>query len=117
MELAIGGLFFAAAALAVAAMGFAIQRGATCTVAAVDEVLTQRRASRLVALVEASLRVAIGLAIARQLHWLAQPPAGFELSAWTVVGAALLGLALGSTQPMIGGGTSTASRKRGRCLA
>ena len=92
MELAIGGVFFVAAALAVAAMGFAIQRGATCTVAAVDELLTQRRASRLVALVEASLWVTIGLAIARQLHWLAQPPAGFALSGWTVVGAALLGL-------------------------
>ena len=65
MELAIGGVFFVAAALAVAAMGFAIQRGATCTVAAVDELLTQRRASRLVALVEASLWVTIGLAIAR----------------------------------------------------
>ena len=36
--------------------------------------------------------VTIGLAIARQLHWLAQPPAGFALSGWTVVGAALLGL-------------------------
>ena len=92
MELAIGGVFFVAAALAVAAMGFAIERGATCTVAAVDELLTQRRASRLVALVEASLWVTMGLAITRQLHWLARPPAGFALSGWTVAGAALLGL-------------------------
>ena len=92
MELAIGGLVFAVAALAAAAMGFAIQRGATCTVAAVDELLSQRRATRLLALVEASLWVTIGLAVAQQLHWLARPPAGFALSGWTVAGAALLGL-------------------------
>ena len=92
MELVIGGLFFLLAALAVAAMGFAIQRGATCTVAAVDEVLTQRRTTRLVALVEASLWVTVGLAAATRLHWLAHSPAGFALTGWTIIGAVLLGL-------------------------
>lgn len=43
------------AILCVGVMGFAIQRGATCTVAAVEEVLTERRAHRLVAMLEASL--------------------------------------------------------------
>ena len=37
------------AVLAVGVMGFAIQRGATCTVAAVDEVVSKRRFRRLAA--------------------------------------------------------------------
>ena len=37
------GAAFAAAAGAAALMGFAIQRGATCTVAAVDEIVGGRR--------------------------------------------------------------------------
>jgi uncharacterized membrane protein YedE/YeeE len=72
-------------------MGFAIQRGATCTVAAVDEVLTKRKASRLIAMLEASLWVTGGLALARQLGLLATPPAAFALSAWVFIGGALLG--------------------------
>ena len=46
-----------AAVVCVFVMGFAIQRGATCTVAAVDEVLNRRRAHRLLAMLEASLWV------------------------------------------------------------
>ena len=42
-------------------MGFAIQRGATCTVAAVDEVLGTRSIRRLAAMVEASVWVTGGL--------------------------------------------------------
>ena len=92
MELLLASPAFVVVALAVAVMGFAIQRGATCTVAAVDKLLTSRRATRLVALVEASLWVAGGLVLAHQLHWLGQPPGGYALSGWTVFGAALLGL-------------------------
>ena len=92
MDLMANSLAFGAAALAAATMGFAIQRGATCTVAAVDEIVTQRRASRLIALLEASLWVAGGLLIARRLGWVAQVPAAYGLSGWTFVGAALLGL-------------------------
>ncbi len=88
----IASLAYALAALAAAAMGFAIQRGATCTVAAVDEVLNERRATRLLALLEASVWVAGGLLIAQQLHWLGPAPAGYRLSGWTVLGAATLGL-------------------------
>lgn len=80
------------AILCVGVMGFAIQRGATCTVAAVDEVLTKRRAHRLVAMLEASLWVAGGLALARLAHLAGSMPAGYAVSAWTVVGGALLGL-------------------------
>ena len=38
-------------------MGFAIQRGATCTVAAVDEFVTRRKLNRLISMIEASLWV------------------------------------------------------------
>ena len=78
--------------LCVGVMGFAIQRGATCTVAAVDEVLNKRRAHRLMAMLEASLWVAGGLALAQLAHLAGSMPGGYQISAWTVVGGALLGL-------------------------
>jgi toxin CptA len=80
------------AILCVGVMGFAIQRGATCTVAAVDEVLTKRRAHRLLAMLEASLWVAGGLALAQLAHLSGSMPAGYAVSVWTIVGGALLGL-------------------------
>jgi toxin CptA len=73
-------------------MGYAIQRGATCTVAAVDEVITQRSFARLLSLLEAALWVAGGLVVAEALHVLPKMPAGYAASAWTVIGGALLGL-------------------------
>ena len=71
-------------------MGYAIQRGATCTVAAVDELLTKRKAKRLIAMLEASLWVAGGLALAKLLGVLAVMPAAYPVSAWVFVGGALL---------------------------
>jgi toxin CptA len=76
----------------VALMGFAIQRGATCTVAAVDELMTQRRAHRLQAMLEASLWVAGGLVLVHALGALPAMPAGFEAGGRTVAGGVLLGL-------------------------
>lgn len=81
-----------AAAACAALMGFAIQRGATCVVAAVDEWTTQRRTTRLRALVEAALWVGGGLLAARAAGLLPHAPGGHALSAWTVAGAALLGV-------------------------
>ena len=81
-----------AAVLCVGAMGFAIQRGGTCTVAAVDEVLNKRRPYRLLAMLEASLWVAGGLALAQLGHLAGSMPAGYTANAWTVIGAVLLGL-------------------------
>jgi len=81
-----------AATLCVGTMGFAIQRGGTCTVAAVDEVLNSRRAHRLLAMLEASLWVAGGLALAQLLHLAGSQPVRFAVSAWTFAGGALLGL-------------------------
>jgi Sulphur transport len=80
------------AALAVAVMGFAIQRGGTCTVAAVDEVLSQRRAHRLAAMLEASLWVIGALALAQMAHIAGSMPAAHAVTACTVAGGVLLGL-------------------------
>ncbi len=80
------------AILSVGLMGFAIQRGGTCMVAAVDEVLSQRRAHRLTAMLEASLWVVGGLALAQLAHWMRGMPGGYDITQWTVVGGLLLGL-------------------------
>jgi toxin CptA len=92
MELMARGLTFVVVALCAGTMGFAIQRGATCTVAAVEEVVARRGAGRLLALVEASAWVAGGLLIAHRLHWLAQVPMGYAVTGGTFAGAVLLGL-------------------------
>jgi toxin CptA len=82
----------AIAAVCAGLMGFAIQRGGTCLVAAVDEVVSKRRASRLVALTEASLLVAAGMVIARLIGALPMAPHGFALTGWTVLGGMIMGL-------------------------
>lgn len=92
MEIALASLAFLIAVLCAGTMGFAIQRGATCTVAAVDEVVSKRRFNRLTALVEASIWVAGGLALAETFHLLRQLPSGYPLSYLTVLGGLLLGL-------------------------
>ena len=75
-----------------AVMGLAIQRGATCTVAAVDEWVTTRRPRRLFAIVEASLWATAAMLIARETGHLPMPPTALAITPWTLVGAALLGL-------------------------
>lgn len=82
----------AAVLASVAVMGFAIQRGATCTVAAIEELLRQRSARRLLAMGEAALWVAGGLSLAQLLGWTALMPAPWPVTAATVGGALLLGL-------------------------
>jgi toxin CptA len=86
------GIAFAIALACAAAMGFAIQRGATCTVIAVAEVVNQRRFRRLGSMVEASLWVLGGLLAARSLNLAYDPPAGYTIGVPTLAGAALLGL-------------------------
>jgi toxin CptA len=92
MDIMLASAAFAAAVLCAATMGFAIQRGATCTVAAVDELLNKRSARRLAAFGEAALWVAGGLLAARALGILPQLPSGHAVSGWTLAGGALLGL-------------------------
>jgi toxin CptA len=92
MPIIVTSLAFVVAALCAGVMGYAIQRGATCTVAAVDEVVTQRTSRRLLSLLEAALWVAGGLVVAETLQVLPKMPSGYAVSGWTVVGGALLGL-------------------------
>jgi toxin CptA len=92
MQIALSSFAFIVALLCAGVMGYAIQRGATCTVAAVDEVVTQRTCRRLLSLLEAAVWVAGGLVVAQALHLLAQMPAGYAVSGWTVIGGVLLGL-------------------------
>ena len=92
MQIVLASLAFAVAALCAGVMGYAIQRGATCTVAAVDEVVAQRSCRRLLGLLEAALWVAGSLIVARTLNLLPAMPAGYAVSWWTVIGGALLGL-------------------------
>ena len=82
----------AVAVICAALMGFAIQRGGTCLVAAVDELVSKRQASRLIALGEASLLVAAGMIAAQLLGLLPMAPKAFALTGWTVAGGAIMGL-------------------------
>jgi TRAP-type C4-dicarboxylate transport system permease small subunit len=92
MSLELLGPAFVAAGFAAAAMGFAIQRGGTCTVAAVDDIVSGRGARRLAAMAEAALWVAGGLLLLHATMRLASAPAGYAVGAFTVLGGALLGL-------------------------
>ncbi len=85
-------MFASISLICAALMGYAIQRGATCTVAAVGEIVESRSAHRLTALTEAALWVAAGLLIARQFGIVMHLPGGIVTSGWTVAGGALLGL-------------------------
>src|SRR5438445_8406810 len=80
------------ASICAALMGFAIQRGGTCLVAAVDEVVSKQRATRLLALAEGSALVAAGIVVAQLLHLLPMAPRAFALTGWTVAGGMIMGL-------------------------
>jgi uncharacterized membrane protein YedE/YeeE len=86
------GAAFLFAFVCVAVMGYAVQRGATCTVAAVDEWVSRKSWRRLRSMAEASLWVAGGLLVAHVLHRLPAMPAGYAVTGWTVAGGVLLGL-------------------------
>ena len=92
MEISLTSAAFVVAAVCVGLMGYAVQRGATCTVAAMDEVVRKRGFNRLTSMLEASIWVAGGLVIAQALHLLPKMPAGYGLTYVTVLGGVLLGL-------------------------
>nr|WP_272873169.1 YeeE/YedE thiosulfate transporter family protein [Sphingomonas arenae] len=73
-------------------MGYAIQRGATCMVAALEEVVQKRRFGRVIALLEAAAIVAGGVALAAALHRLPMQPVNWTPAVTTVAGGVLLGL-------------------------
>ena len=68
MPILLTSIAFLVAAICAGLMGYAIQRGATCTVAAMDELVRRRSVNRLAAMVEASLWVLGGLLLAQGLH-------------------------------------------------
>jgi Sulphur transport len=80
------------AMICAALMGYAIQRGGTCMVAALEEVVTKQRASKFVALFEAGLWVAGGLVVANLLGGLTMAPASHAIGATTIMGGAVLGI-------------------------
>lgn len=86
-----GVIGFALALLCAGLMGYAIQRGATCTVAAMDEIVRHRRATRLAAIIEASIWVTGGLLLASLFGVLAMRPASYAVTGWTMLGGVLLG--------------------------
>jgi len=80
------------ALLAAGTMGFAIQRGATCMVAAVDEAVTQRKFGRASALAEAALWVAGLLALGMLARLPVPSAAAYQAGAVAVLGGAMLGI-------------------------
>lgn len=83
---------FWVALIAAGLIGYAVQRGATCLVAAVDEVVVKRRARRLIALGEAAMWVAGGMLFLHLAGLLPKSGNGLAITARTVVGGALLGV-------------------------
>jgi len=82
----------AVAIVCAALMGFAIQRGGTCLVAAIDEAVSKRTINRLLALAEASALVAAGMVTAQIFGILPMTPHAFALTGWTIVGGMIMGL-------------------------
>lgn len=87
-----GSLVFPIALLAVGVVGFANQRGGTCTLAAVEEIVAEGRYSQLLALFEASLWVAGGLVLFAAFGWFTELPANYAAGIVTIVGGALFGV-------------------------
>lgn len=82
---------FALALFAALAMGFSIQRGGTCMVAAVDQLTNRKSGDRLLALLECSLWTSfLGLvALAAGLPF--SPSPAYQVGSATLVGGLLLG--------------------------
>ncbi len=78
--------------LLAAGMGIAIQRGGTCTVAAVEEIILRRHATQLLAMLLAALWVAGLITLARAAGLSMIEPLGYRATALTVMGGAVLGL-------------------------
>lgn len=82
----------ATALLCAATMGFAIQRGGTCMVAAVQALWHRRSTRRLVALAEGSWWVAGGLALCALAGSTPMLPPQQAIDRFTLIGGAALGL-------------------------
>jgi toxin CptA len=80
------------ALLAVAAIGFANQRGGTCTVAAMSEIVTEGRFGQMAAMMEASIWVAGGLLLLSVLGHSPSVSPGYAASSATIAGGVLFGI-------------------------
>jgi toxin CptA len=83
---------FLIALTAVGTMGFANQRGGTCTVAALEEVVLKRTFKRLIALFEASLWAAAGFVLLSAAGLLAAIPVNYAVGVETTLGGVLFGI-------------------------
>jgi uncharacterized membrane protein YedE/YeeE len=83
---------FLIALAAVGAMGFANQRGSTCTVAALEEVVLNGTFKRLIALFEASLWAGAGLVLLNAAGLLASVPVNYAVGVGTIMGGFLFGI-------------------------
>lgn len=88
--MSISSFFIALAAAGI--VGFANQRGGTCAVAAIEEIVERRRFTRLLALLEASLWVGAGLLLMNAISVLPSVPPGYEPGRSTIAGGILFGL-------------------------
>lgn len=82
----------AIALLSAALMGLAIQRGGTCMVAAVDQIVRERKADKAAALGEAAIWVGGLVAIAAAAGWLDADAAAYPVTLGTATGGLLLGI-------------------------
>lgn len=73
-------------------VGFAIQRGTTCVVRAVDDLVTRGRPGLFLGFLECALWVGAAYGIGSLFGLSGFPPAGFELTVLTVAGGALFGI-------------------------
>lgn len=78
--------------VAVGVMGFATQRGSTCTVAAIEQIVSRRRYDRLLALIDASLWVGCGFALLNACGLLPAAPIGYEAGVASILGGMLFGV-------------------------
>src|SRR5260370_4707899 len=83
---------FLIALAAVGIMGFANQRGGTCTVAALEEVILKRRFTRLIALFEASLWAGAGFVPLNAAGLLVTFPIRYAAGIGTIAGGVLFGV-------------------------
>jgi len=83
---------FLIAVAAAGLMGFANQRGETCTVAAIKEFVNTRRTSRFAALIEVSIWCCAGFIILNGLGSLATKPIDYGVGGLTVIGAVVFGI-------------------------
>lgn len=92
MEITILTMSFFVAALLAGIMGFAVQRGATCAVAAVEQLVVEGSWQRFLSILEASLWVLVGLFFTHAIGLSMTFPPGYRSDAFTIAGGALLGL-------------------------